>query len=78
MGFSAVGSETLSLDRGSHNSQLTRSAPMKEAMLPLSLVARRRSPMENWRGMEPVGDDSINGGLARSRSLSHERAKNEG
>ena len=51
---------------------------MKEAMPPLSPVARRRSPMENWRGMEPVGDDSINGGLARSRSLSHERAKNEG
>jgi len=78
MGFSAVGLQTLSLNRGSHNSQLTRSAPMKEAMVPFSLVARRRSPIGHWPGMKPVDDDSINGGLARSRCLSHERAKNEG
>jgi hypothetical protein len=51
---------------------------MKEAMVPLSLVARRRSPIGKWRGMEPISEDSINGGLARSRCLSHERATNEG
>ena len=78
MAFSAVELETLSLDRSSHNSQLTRTAPMKEATVPLRRAARRRSSIGNWREMEPVGDGSINSGRAQSRCLSHERAKNEG